>query len=86
MKIVTLRNLSPDLVRIIRRKADERRASITKTVISMLEESAGIGKGLGRGRVYHDLDALSGSWTTAEGGEFSKALAAQRVIDPELWT
>ncbi len=86
MKVVTLRNLSPDLARVIRRKADERRASIAKTVISMLEESAGLGKEHGRGRVYHDLDALSGSWARAEGEAFSKALAAQRVIDPELWT
>ena len=62
MKIVTLRSLSPELIRIIRQKADERRASVSKTVISLLEETVGIGTGRKQRRVYHDLDGLSGSW------------------------
>jgi len=52
MKIVTLRSLSPELIRIIRQKADERRASVSKTVISLLEETVGIGTGRKQRRVY----------------------------------
>jgi hypothetical protein len=42
MKAVTLRNLPPEIVRIIRRKASENRASINRTVIGLLEEEVGI--------------------------------------------
>ena len=85
MKQVTLRNLPPELVRIIRRKADEQRTSINKAVISLLEESVGI-RGKKKGRpLYHDLDALAGSWTKEEAAAFEKALARQRMIDPDLW-
>jgi hypothetical protein len=85
MKVVTLRNLSPELVRIIRRKADEKRASVSKTVISLLEESVGIGRGRKERRAYHDLDGLSGSWPKGEAEEFDRALKAQRAIDAGLW-
>jgi len=85
MKQVTLRNLPPELVRIIRRKADEQRTSINKAVISLLEESVGI-RGKKKDRpLYHDLDPLAGSWTKEEAAAFEKALARQRMIDPDLW-
>jgi hypothetical protein len=85
MKAVTLRNIPPELARLIRRKASERRTSINKAVIALLEESAGT-----RGKekvqpLHHDLDALAGSWTKEEAVEFGKALGFQRAIDPELW-
>lgn len=85
MKVVTLRNLPPELARIIRQKADEKRTSVTKAVIGLLEESVGI-----RGKkkdepLHHDLDPLAGSWTKEEGSAFEKALAGQRAIDPDLW-
>ena len=35
--------------------------------------------------LYHDLDALAGSWTALEASEFDKALAEQRRIDEDLW-
>lgn len=85
MKVVTLRKLSPELIRVIRRKADERRTSVSKTVISMLEESTGIGVRPKGRHTYHDLDGLSGSWAKAEAATFNKALTAQRTIDADLW-
>ena len=85
MKIVTLRSLSPELIRIIRQKADERRASVSKTVISLLEETVGIGTGRKQRRVYHDLDGLSGSWPKGEAEAFDRALKAQRAINVGIW-
>ncbi|HEV2356555.1 MAG TPA: hypothetical protein VGZ23_02960 [bacterium] len=85
MKVVTLRNLSPALARALRRKADETRSSISKTVIGLLEESVGITRRPRETRVHHDLDDLSGVWTRDEAGLFEKALKAQRTIDAELW-
>lgn len=85
MKLVTLRNLPPELARIIRRKANEKRTSINKAVISLLEESVGIQGKKAEKSLYHDLDALAGSWTEEEALAFEKALARQRAIDPDLW-
>jgi hypothetical protein len=53
--------------------------------MGLLEESAGIrGKKKG-GPSHHDLDDLAGSWSKEEASAFDKALARQRVIDPDLW-
>ncbi len=85
MKAVTLRNLPPELARIIHRKATENRTSINRAVIGLLEEGAGIRKKKGVEAPHHDLDALAGSWTKNEAAAFERALKRQGVIDPELW-
>lgn len=85
MKVVTLRNLSPALSRAIRRKADETHSSVSKTVISLLEDSVGIGRRRKERRIYHDLDDLSGVWSKDEAAVLGKALKTQRMIDAELW-
>jgi hypothetical protein len=85
MKAVTLRNLPPELARIIHRKAGENRTSVNRAVIGLLEEGVGIRRKKGVKPMYHDLDALAGSWTKEEAAAFEKALARQRAIDPELW-
>ena len=85
MKAVTLRNLPPELVRVIRQKASEKRTSVNKAVISLLEESVGIRRKNKDTSLHHDLDALAGIWTKEEAEGFEKALAKQRAIDPDLW-
>jgi hypothetical protein len=85
MKLITIRNIPPHLVRIIRRKAEADGVSINKTVLSLLDERAGVSKKKPRRPLHHDLDALAGSWTAREASAFDKALAEQRQIDPDLW-
>ncbi|MBI2370918.1 MAG: hypothetical protein HYV08_11900 [Deltaproteobacteria bacterium] len=85
MKVVTLRNIPPELGRIIRRKAREKKASVNKTVISLLEEGVGIGRKKTGKPLHHDLDELAGSWTKEETEAFERALIAQRPIDQDLW-
>ncbi len=84
MKAITLRNLPPELQRVIRRKAEEWGASISRAVIGLLEESTGI-RDKKKKVVHHDLDALAGSWTREESSQFEHTLAEQRGIDPDLW-
>jgi hypothetical protein len=85
MKAVTLRNLSPELARLIRKRANEKRTSLNKAVISLLEESVGI-RGKKKDKpLHHDLDGLAGSWTKEEASTFERALACQRAIEPDLW-
>lgn len=85
VKIVTLRKLPPDVVKVIQRRARERGTSITRAVVSLLEDAAGIRR-TKRGPLLHDdLDSLAGSWTKEEATAFERALSEQRRIDPELW-
>ena len=84
MNPVTLRNLPPELAKIIRKKAHENQISMNKAVIQLLEESAGNARRR-RKILHHDLDALAGSWTKNESKTFEEALAVQRVIDRDIW-
>jgi hypothetical protein len=85
MKAITIRNIPPEVVRAIHRKAGTERTSLNKAVVGLLEERLGTA-GRKRGKIrHHDLDFLAGSWTKQEARSFDKALAEQRVIDPEMW-
>lgn len=85
MKAITLRNLPPEVARIVQQRAKQKKTSVNKAVIELLEESAG---GTAKKKTpvhYHDLDHLVGTWTKEEADAFDKLIAEQRTIDPELW-
>jgi hypothetical protein len=84
MKAVTIRKLPPDVTRAIRKRAQEKKLSINKAVVSLLEEAVS-GPARKPKQVHHDLDFLVGSWTAAEAKRFNRAIAEQRKIDPEMW-
>lgn len=85
MKAITLRNLPTELARTVQRRAKQKKTSVNKAVIELLEESAG-GTAKRTAPVrYHDLDHLAGTWTTEEAAAFEQLVADQRPIDPELW-
>ena len=85
MKVVTVRKIPRELARAIERRARAGRTSVTKAVIGLLEEAAGLTRKDGEGPRHHDLDALAGSWTGEETAAFNRALQAQRGIDPDVW-
>jgi regulator of PEP synthase PpsR (kinase-PPPase family) len=84
MKAVTLRNIRPELARVIRRRAIQKGISINKAVIGLLEESLGLQPKRNM-RTHHDLDELAGAWTKKEAAAFDKSLADQRKIESEIW-
>lgn len=83
MKAITLRNIPPEIQKAIRAKAKEKRISMNRAVLELLQER--VGPGGAKRKVYTDLDHLFGTWTKAEADAFDKALEEQRQIDPELW-
>ena len=84
MKAITLRNLPPNLARIVQQRAKQKKTSVNKAVIDLLEESAG-GKAKKKTPArYHDLDHLAGTWTEEEAAALYKLIAEQRAIDPRL--
>lgn len=36
--------------------------------------------------VHHDLDHLKGTWSAEEADAFDAELAAQRTVDPDMWS
>lgn len=85
MKVITLRNIPPDVARRIEEKRARSGLSLNKTVISILEEGLGL-SGSGRSSVRNsDFDEFCGIWSEEQADEFDRSLAEQRRIDPELW-
>jgi len=84
MKAITLRNIPPELARIIERKAREENTSISRAILRLLEENLGT-RNKRKNVRFHDLDALGRSWSKEESEVFEKALKDQRRIDPDLW-
>ena len=85
MKAITLRDIPPELARLIRRKAEQEKSSLNKTVVRLLEESAGLRQNKQGKKLYDDLDALAGSWTRKEATDFERVLQKQRAIEQDLW-
>ena len=84
LRTITLRKVPPELMRKILERARERDLSLSKAVISLLEERLGFDSPT-RERAYHELDHLSGSWSTDEADELSRLVNDQRTIDDEPW-
>jgi plasmid stability protein len=78
MTAITLRNIPPGLLEIIRRRASTDGLSLNKTVLRMLEEAAMQAKEE-RG-LQDDLDSLAGTWTEEETKAFDATLVEQRRI------
>jgi plasmid stability protein len=84
MKAITIRNFPPEVSRAIQKRAQEKKMSINKAVVSLLEDAIS-GSVRKPKKLYHDLDHLAGTWTAGEAKRFNQALAEQRKIDPEMW-
>ncbi len=78
MKAITLRNLSPNVARIIQQRAKQKKTSVNKAVIELLEESQGVRRKKKAPVRYHDLDHLVETWTKEEADAFDKIVRSFR--------
>jgi hypothetical protein len=76
----TIRGIPPDVDKALRKRARTTGQSLNETALAALSEGAGV---LGARRKRRDLSDLIGSWTPDD--ELEAELAAQRVIDEEIW-
>jgi hypothetical protein len=84
MNAITVRNLPPELARLIRQKAKQERISLNRAVISLLEKAVGLGKPRSE-EVHTDLDRFFGCMSKEEAQELDQAIWEQRQIEPEMW-
>ena len=80
-KQITLRGVEPELARRISRLAEDTGTSVNTAVLRILERAVGLDESERRLRLQRYTTA-----TATDLRELEQALAAQRVIDPKLWT
>ena len=84
MGAITVRNLPPELARLIRQRAKRDKVSLNRVVINLLEEATGLGR-RPREEVHTDLDRFFGCVSKEEAEELDHAIWEQRRIEPEMW-
>ena len=84
MRAITLRNIPAEVQKAIRSKAQQKRISVNKAVIELLQERIGILQERKK-TAHHDLDELAGSWSAREAKTFESAVEIGRQIDEDLW-
>lgn len=85
MSVISLRGLSPDLVESLKAEARREQTSMNRYIVNLIQDRLG-GNQAGKPRVYHDLDDLFGTMTLEDAQAIEESVAAQRQIDPELWS
>lgn len=78
-KVITLRNVSPQMARRLKALADSTGTSVNATILALLEQSLGLSQ-----RRQH-LEERYATWNEADFLEFAENLAGQRTIDHDLW-
>ena len=84
MKTISLRNIPPEVENAIRAKARQKKISVNRAVIELLEECVGILEER-RKTVNYDLDELAGAWSAREARAFLQVVEIARQIDKDLW-
>lgn len=82
MKTISLRNIPPEVENAIRTRARQKRISVNKAVIELLEERVAILRE-GGATVYDDLGELAGAWSAWEAKAFQQVVEIARQKD--LW-
>jgi len=85
MKTITVRQIPREVAEELRRRSREKGASLSRTVVRVLEEATGHAPRPDMPARHHDLDDLCGSWSEEEAAEFDAALGETRAVDPEMW-
>ena len=85
MANISLRGIDDQTASRLKEEAKRRRGSVNALILNLIKHGVEADSRMRRRRVYHDLDALAGTWTAKEASEFLKALADFEQVDPELW-
>lgn len=80
-----LRNISPELMILLKREATRLDISVNVLILKLIEN--GLGFSYERKKpIYHDLDHLAGSWSSAEEKTFEENTKYFEQIDEALWS
>ena len=84
MNTITIRGITTDLDREIKKRASEGHLSINEWLLRLLKQAVGLEK-KPLFPEHHDLDNLAGEWSEEEAEEFMQRLACFEKIDQDQW-
>ncbi len=85
MTILSVRNLDAEALRRLKNSAMEEGASVNSLVVRLIETATGVRPEAPANRVYHELDALAGTWSEDDAEAFARAVAVLDQPDQALW-
>lgn len=85
MANLSLRNLDRQTAARLKEEARRRRMSVNSLLLEMVRDGIERGGRQQRRAIYHDLDALAGTWTARDARAFERALKTIRKVDIGLW-
>lgn len=79
-----LRNISPKVMLLLKKKATKQKISLNSLILQLLEEGLDIIQPSEK-IIFHDLDSLAGTWTKEDAQEFFEHTKSFEKIDKEMW-
>lgn len=79
-----LRNIAPQVMELLKKKAREKKISINSLLVQIIEQSLGFSLPAKK-VIFHDLDHLAGTWSNKEKKEFDDNIKSFEKIDEDLW-
>lgn len=84
MKTMTIRGIDQEMVRRLRKAADESGTSVNAAALKLLRHALHIDKETPFPE-HHDLDSPAGTWGEEERREFDELQCGFSKVDEELW-
>lgn len=83
MSQITIRNINPQVERILRKKARKEHTSLSEAANSLINQALGFDAGLEKVR---DLKQYAGAWSPDDLREFENTQEDFNTIEDEVWT
>lgn len=83
MASMSIRGLDEKLLAQLKRRAKREGSSLNSLVVRLLHGEKG--EGIRPSATFNDLDALAGTWNSAQARAFERDTAPFREVDPALW-
>ena len=84
MKTLTIRGIDEKTSKKLKEYAESQNTSINQTALRILHRAFGIEKNVPF-MEHHDLDELSGTWSSTDLAEFEKNIKHFDKIDMDMW-
>jgi hypothetical protein len=85
MATMSVRGIDPKALARLKRQAEREGTSVNALVLRLLGGEPAERKARAPLPAFDDLDALTGSWSSAQLRGFERATAPFREVDPALW-
>ncbi len=79
-----LRNVKPEVMAFLKKKAADKKISINSLILQMIEKELGFTQPIKK-KLFHDLDYLAGTWSAKDKEIFNINIHSFEKIDEEFW-